>query len=485
PVASQASAPSPAAEQPGPAPRYTAKRSAGRGGRLLPASRRSPSERPGAAPQGRARIGVVLGAVAATLAVILAIGYAVFALRQGDGDTVATQPTGAVTSAATPSSEPETLSEQRLLTDTQAEALDPKATWSVTTTQTGINDNSPVATCLSKPTENETPAEKTMIRVLTGTGARTLTTLQQADLYPTKDEAADVFGERSKPLGGCMVDKVYLDSAVLVSNLSNQAIGVTVTSNESEPSYHTVLMVQVGRMLNVFASATTDKPVSQAQMAKMAAGVVNTQCTVAVGLCADKPAVMQVVPPIGGDAPGLPVAADIPVLKGQTGRWAPADVTQAHTTTGTSCEQYDFAKADGPTARLGRTYILEDDDTVKSTFGIDEVILTMRNQSEATKLAEELRGNLRKCGARQPTAKVSGETTFDSVGAQRIKIQGTSFKIRQNSSETEAVTYRVTVSTAGTKVIYTFLPLEPNVDFTDKQWQDFNIRAGQRATQIG
>lgn len=463
-----------------PAERYTAKRSAGRGGRILPASRRSPSE-PGGTQHRGARVGVVIGAVAATLVVVLAIGYAVFSFNQSS--TVAVQPGDPGESTAAPSAPPETLSDQRLLNDGQAKALEGSATWAIAMTQTGIDETSPVAACLSKPTEAEAPAEKTMIRTLSGSGKRTMSALHQADLYPTKDDAVGVFGERSKALGGCVTDKAYLDSAVLVRDLSNQAIGVTVTVNEAKPVHHTVLLVQTGRMINVFDTATSDRPVTQDQLATAAASVVNTQCTAVIGLCADKPRVTQVVPPIGGDQPGMPVAADIPMIKGQTGRWAPADVTQAPSSSGTLCERYDFSKASGPTARLGRTYLMEDDDTIPNTFGVDEIILTMRNEQEATKLADQLRSNIRKCGDRLETATVSGEAKFDSVGAQQTKINGVSFKVQQKTTS-DTVNYRVSVNTAGTKVIYTFLPVDKSADFTDEQWEDFNNRASQRATQI-
>lgn len=434
------------------------------------------------------RTSVLVGVVATVLVVVMAIGYAGSKLTgTGIAATVPGGEIGSVEPTAAPTPEP--LTQERMLNQVQARPMVQDATWAVAMSQSGLDESSPAATCLAQAAADQTAPVQTELRTLTASGSRSMSVLHQADLFADSESAIAVFSERAKALGGCDTETAYLMGSDTITGLGNQALSVSVSViREGKPEYHTVVLARTGRLLNVLDAATTDKPVDPRTEAASMAQIVNSQCVDSGGLCASTPGVTPVVPPIGGDAPGLPVVADIPRLPNQTGRWSATEPVRnpSEIRDGSQCTRIGGVTVE-PSTTLTRTYLVQDDEKIPQIYGWDVVVFTVADANAATAFVGEVDRSVTGCKDRQRTASITKTADITGTGARATAINGKTWTIRQQTGPNAATDYldfRVAISAVGNKVVYQFLPLEQRIDFTDAQWQSLTVRAAQRATQI-
>src|SRR5699024_1599443 len=181
---------------------------------------------PGRGPTARRRrVGLFGVAAAALLAIVVAIGYAGFALTGNGRPAIVVGQDPPTSSAPTPTPTPP-VSQDRLLTPEQATFLAPKATWEVARTQTGRDPASPVATCLERPGADDTPAESTYLRTLTATGERSMAVLHEATAYADRDHAVSMIERAARQVGGGPSECASLDSAARRESMAQQALRV-------------------------------------------------------------------------------------------------------------------------------------------------------------------------------------------------------------------------------------------------------------------
>ena len=116
-------------------------------------------------------------------------------------------------------------------------------------------------------------------------------------------------------------------------------------------------------------------------------------------------------------------------------------------------------------------------------FGLNEIVLTMKNSKAASKQVGRIKSSLAGCKKTVLTASVRKPDKVTSVGAQNTKISGWTAVVSQKSTQGTAK-YRVGIVSAGPKVIYTFLNPRGDFDFTDRQWDTVAVRAGERESQV-
>lgn len=421
--------------------------------------------------------------VAAALAIIIGVVFTVVQVR---GDTAA-DPAG---NPSDPASNPQSagpagvLTEESMLSEESAADLDGKRSWQIASTDNGRSEDSALPLCVSAPTEGQPAPESTLIRTLTASGGENVAALHQADAYPTPDEAAQAYTLIAGSLGGCAVDNAYITSAVTGKSLGNQASGVVVQIGSGEAEYHTVLVSRTGRVVNVLDVARTGKkPASIDRAGKALATVTNQQCSRVAGVCATGATLQPAPPPVGGDQPGYLNSTDFPVIAKASGTWEGTEPTnKVDPATSSQCEGVKFSSAENLQSEGQVTYLMRDEPSVAATFGIDEIVLTMKDEKAASALAKKVSDNIKGCEKKQLTAKVSKGQAVEGTGAKSAKVRGYAYTVAFELDKS-TVTYRVGISSVGNKVIYTFLPTDKNFDFTDEQWTDLNVRAGMRASQ--
>lgn len=436
----------------------------------------------------RGRTGVLIGAVAAVVILGLALGYTVLSLtRQSAAPGVAPSvPAGSVPSgpSGSPSGPDPTalLTDAMLLTPQIATKIAGDRTWKVQLTQKGRSADSPQPACFGgDPVEGQPIPQQSILRVLNSTGEAPPAVLQEADAYATPEEAAQAFAVAAKTLGGCTMAATSIESGAAVSGLGDQSTGLTLRVSDGATSeFRTVVLARTGRVLDIVDVAQPATAIAVDKVALATGDALNTQCRPAAGKCAAGVRVAAAPPPVGGDVLGLLATADLPPVGAAATTWVGNKPQTPRTgdIQGSSCERIDWAK-EPATTRIWRTYLLRDQ---PGQFGLDEVVLTTKTAEDATKLAAEVNDNWSDCEKRVLTAKVAKPKEFQAVGARGTPIAGWTTVVKQTSPADS--TYRVGVAAAGTKVVFTFLNPQDELDLTEDQFAAVTARAAQRATQV-
>jgi hypothetical protein len=244
---------------------------------------------------------------------------------------------------------------------------------------------------------------------------------------------------------------------------------------------HTVMLNRTGRVMNIVDAVQPDRAIPGLAVANALAAVTTTQCGPAAGTCPTRAAVKVGPPPLGGDEPGFLAYGDLPPAGKTSGAWGatPTELPKADFA-GSGCETVNWSTL-STESTTSRTYILED--ASSSFFGLNNIVVTMKDQATAKKLVDKIKDDLDDCSKRKLTAKVTDPKKVAGVGAKQTEVSGWSAEVSQKSTE-GTKKYRVGVVSAGTKVVYTFLNPQDGFDFTPAQWDVVVVRAGERSTQV-
>jgi hypothetical protein len=427
----------------------------------------------------RTKLALLIAAVAAVVVAGLAIGRAVLV-----GDTPTTSPSTGSSPTSAPSGVPpgELLNDDAMLNAKDAKRVRSDRTWQVALTQRGMTAESSKPACLGEPAEGQPMSALTMLRLLTANGKDSLGVLHEADAFTTPDEAGQAFAVAAKTLGGCAELGGYIQSGWSVKGLGDQAVGlVVVVERNGKTTHHSVVLNRTGSVTNVMDVARNGDPVEIAKVANALAAPTAVQCRNSGGACPKNVSVKPAPPPIGGDVPGFLAAGDLPPVAHAPSLWVGdiPDVPRAGFA-GSQCENLDWAKSPA-SARTSRTYLL--DEGPDPAFGLDQIVLTMKNDEAARKFVGNLRKTVEKCPKRKLTASVPSPKSVSGPGAGGKKVEGWAVTVRQKISN-GSLRYRLGAVAAGPKVVYTFLSPKGKLDLSDDAWRMVAVRAGQRATQV-
>jgi hypothetical protein len=321
-----------------------------------------------------------------------------------------------------------------------------------------------------------------ILRLLSATGKQPPGILHEADAFTSAEEATQAYAVAAKTLGGCLEVGGYIESGWSVSGLGDQSLGLIVPIVKgSGTEHHTIVLSRTGLVLNVADVAQTGDSVHVSKVAKALAAAINAQCHGAGGTCAGSVAVKRAPPPVGGDEPGFLAAGDLPPVKNVSSLWVgnDPDVPSADFL-GAQCEKVNWAKAEA-NERTARTYLLQDGSD--PGFGLDEIILTVKDSKTATSFVDKLKSTVVDCPKIKLTATVQKPSTVEGVGAGKTRVSGWTATVSQKSTN-RTNKYRIGAVAVGAKVVYTFLSPKGNYDLTDSQWDGVAVRAGERASQV-
>ncbi len=245
--------------------------------------------------------------------------------------------------------------------------------------------------------------------------------------------------------------------------------------------WHSVVLSRSGNVVNlVDAARVGGKALGVRGVAAALAAVTQKQCDAAGQPCTPEPTVRFGPPPLGGDVPGFLAAGDLPPAGETDESWVatPAE-PPSEEFLGSQCETVNWARLDAETAS-SRVYLVPS----STTFGLNEVVLTMKSEEAAEDLVAKVKSDLDSCEKRKLTASVSPPAEVKGVGASAAAVTGWTSEISQKSTQ-GTQRYRVGIVSSGTKVAYTFLnPLDAEYDLPDDEWDRVAVRAGQRMTQV-
>lgn len=430
----------------------------------------------------RTKLALLIGAVAAVVVVGLAIGYAVFGVGKTPATTTPPPSVAASTdpsAAASPSAT--LLADDSLLSTADAGGV-AKKSWKVASTERGASPDSPTPACFGPdPVEGQPTPQQRVFRLLSSSGKNAPGLLHEATAYATPEEAAQAYAVAAKTLGSCPVTGSYLFSGQTITGVGDQATGVIVTSASGDTfNQHTVVLNRTGRVMNIVDATQQGDKIAPARVAAATAAVTGRQCAAAGGTCPTSISIKEAPPPVGGDEPGFLATGDLPPAGKTPMPWvATPPEPPKDDFLGSQCESLNWATL--PTkATTSRVYILQDSG---SFFGLNEVVVTLKDKAAAAKLVDKITADWNSCEKRKLTAKVSKPAKVSGTGAQQTSVAGYTAEVSQHSTE-GTKKYRVGIVSAGAKVAYTFLNPQDGLDFTDGQWNTVAVRAGQRATQV-
>lgn len=439
----------------------------------------------------RARLALIIGAVAAVVTIGLVIGFTVL----GIGRTPSTGPSpttpsgsGAPASTDDPSGSStngsvKLLTDQMLLTPDEAKTLSAKRTWTIEKTQRGPAKDAPVPACFGGDAPEGQPiAQQEVSQLLSSSGKSAPVALHQASSYSSPEEATQAFAIAAKTLGSCAPAESYIAEGRTVSGVGDQSVGVIIaTMQGSAPEPHSVVVARTGRVVNILDASSPQTAITVGKVAQTLAAITATQCTAAGGECGGTPSVKDGPPPLGGDEPGFLAVGDLPPAGDTVAEWTADAVDQPSSDfAGSSCEGIDWTTV-AAESRASRVYLYPQ--SGNAFFGVNEIVLTVKDPQAANKLATKIQSNLASCKTRKLTAATTSPTKVSGKGAENVAVSGWTSVVTQKSGDGSS-RYRVGVVTTGSKVVYTFLNPTGSYDFSDSQWNAIALRAGVRATQV-
>ena len=443
--------------------------------------------RPGLGP--RAKLALLISGVAAVVVLGLAVGYAVLGIGTQQGTAPSTPPSSEVSSVA-PSTEPSAteatgalLTDEFMLSPDQAELLDRQRSWNVELTQRGASEEAPVAACFGgDPVEGQPASQQKIIQVLSSSGKKAPSALHEATAYATTDDASQAFAVASRTMGGCAVVGSYIESGRVVNGLGDQATAIVArVADGKDLIAHNLVLSRSGRVLNLLDVTTPGDPIRVTSTAKALGGAIAVQCGPAGGDCSGAIEVKKGPPPIGGDEPGFLATGDLPPAGPEPTPWSatPIDLPKDDFG-GSGCENTDWTTVPAE-ERSSRIYLLQESGS--AFFGVNEVVLTLKDRKAAKSLANRIEKSLTSCKDRKLTAVVAKPDKVSSVGARASEITGYTTVVQQKAGN-RVTKFRVGVVWTGKKLIYTFANPTEDYNFTNDQWDTIAVRAGERVTQV-
>ncbi len=443
----------------------------------------------------RAKLALIIGAVAAVVVIGLVIGYSVLSVGNQPqsqpsvspppaGGSGASAGAGQTAGQAAGQAGGALLSDTSMLSADQAKVLAPDQKWKVVTTQRGAKPDGPTAACFGgEPPQGRPTPQQEIVRVLGGSSGKSAPkALHNATAYDSPAEASQAYVVASKTVGSCAVAGFYIESGRSVSGVGDQALGVVVMEVDGKKTQaHSVVVNRSGRVMNVVDAVQPTRAIAIDAVAKALGQVNGVQCGGAGGPCDGRAAVKKGPPPIGGDEPGFLTVGDLPPAGPKVELWVATQVELPKADfLGSQCERVNWA-TEKAKARTSRIYLLPE--SGKNFFGLNEVVLTMKDAKAAGKLVDRIKSSLSGCKSRKLTASVSKPKKVTSIGAEKTEVTGWTTVVSQKSTQGTA-RYRVGIVSAGSKVAYTFLNPRGEYDFTNHQWNTVAVRAGERATQV-
>jgi len=436
----------------------------------------------------KVKVGLIVAGVAAVVAVGLALMYAVSGVPQTQAPQTQPTPVTSTSASTTPSGSTTPTPAPPALPLTEASMLGAKSAdlvagekWKVARTETRNFTDTPRPACFTPdPPEGQPRAEQRILRVLTS-GKNAPSLLHDAAAYETADQAAQAYAVAARALGSCLVTGSYVVEGRSVTGLGDESTGeVVAVVDGSKTQLHTVVVNRTGRVVNIVDASRSKKALAPSGVVAALAGSTKIQCATSGGACPKRPAEDPGPPPPGGDVPGFLAIGDLPPAGDEPAAWAGTQPELPKKSfVGTQCETVNWSTLASKSTG-SRVYLQQNSG---SLFGLNEIVVTMKDEKAATALVEKVKADLGTCKERVLTATVSTPQKVSSVGAKKTQVSGYTSLVSQQSTK-GTTRYRMGIVAAGKKVAYTFLNPRDGRDFTADQWEAVALRAGERSTQV-
>ena len=358
-----------------------------------------------------------------------------------------------------------------LMTEADAKAINPNATWAVTTTSTALAEHQFRPACLStEPADVE--RLDSFQRALGSTEENALAALHQVDAFPTDAAAQQVTADRWARMANCSEVPTRIVSSDTITGLGDESYQITVVQEDEKPRFHTLLLVRQGNIVSMFDAFSDGSAVATQSLVDAAKRSTKELCASTGCTVGEATVAAGDVPPV--DPRGWLIPSDLPRMQAGVGRWNAQNPTTL-TSPGTGCEDMTLASAPNATAAQQNTYLVTQDEKVPDNFGLDEMIFTFADDAKAGEFAKTLGTKIEKCGDRVLGTKVA-----------KVDVGGgiQSFTIERETSDTGAIQFQLTITQEGPRVAYLLGTVTKDYRFTNEQLKMITNRADVRLRQF-
>ncbi|WP_392507264.1 hypothetical protein ACF3NT_09115 [Naumannella halotolerans] len=421
----------------------------------------------------------VIALSVATAAVLLSvISLVTFAALGPQRGVVAGEP--AQTVEPTP---PAVVNADSLMTAEEATKIDDSRDWTVRDTQPGRGSYEPV--CIGSDPNLPAP-ELSHWRSLEATGDDSTAALHIADAYSTAEQAEEVYDNYLAALGDCSRGGTFwLRNGIEISGLGDEAAGAVATYQSTEDDeQHSVVVSRTGRIVEVVDATRTKDTLDSQNIVDALAPAVNRQCNIAGGLCASgKLEASDTAPAQPADPQGFLVGADIPRISKGVGQWGEGAISDSVDLRTSQCVGQDLADAGGSDAEGQQmTMLLTDDTALPDNFGLDEVVISLKDANAANELRDNIVESLEGCADARLTAKadkVGDDLKFDVGDDEAV---GAAYTAEDKVDESQATNFRLGLVTVDNKIVFVQATnVTDDFNFTDDQWRAVVTRAAERS----
>lgn len=433
-----------------------------------------------ASPETSARRRMLALGVAAAAALLTALTLVAYAAFGPDRQTVAGQPVGPTEPSAAP-----VLSEQSLINDSEASKIDDARSWQATRTVQGRPSDTPVPVCVGTDPNLPVP-ELSWWRQLQASGDDGTAAVHLTDAYPDAAQAEKVYANYADALAGCTRGGTFvITGGSTIKGVGDEAAAVKATYQGEENETHNVVIARTGRVVQVLDVTRIKNQVEMEPTVQALASAVNRQCSVAGGLCASGKIEVTDGPPAKPAKPtGLLLGSDVPRISKGIGAWGEAAVADRVSLATSTCVSQDLASAGGRDAqRQQSTMLLTNDSSAPENFGLDQVVITTKDDKAADALRKQLIDGITGCADDKLTAKANKVGGDIKVELGKETAQGAAFTAVEKQNASTESRFRLGVLSVGKQVIFVQANTTAKFDFTDNQWRAVVARAAERAVQ--
>lgn len=379
-----------------------------------------------------------------------------------------------------PTDQPPLLTEESLVSLTDAELVVPDVAWAITESQLEPTAERARAACLRADPDAVNPLTS-LFRTFGTTDADQLALLHQVDLYANPATAKEVFQTRAADIAACDEVPARIVATMKVTGIGDEASQVTIAYENSPTQFHTVLLVRTGNAVSVIDAARLENPVAAPGLVEGLKRSLNTICTSAEGSCPGTPTATEALPAVVEPA-GWLQTADLPRITGGQGQWVAQEVAEL-SIKGTGCENMTLATQEGPQERQQRTYVLTQDDKAPASFGLDEMLFRFADEEAAEAFATKLTDNIAACPERSLTAKVSTTDPGTAPVGPGKEVTWRTIDLSLAAADDKTVPYQLVVARGGNNVAYLLVTETTDYKFSDEMLQSIARRAAERASQ--
>lgn len=368
-----------------------------------------------------------------------------------------------------------------LLDEDQIRRLGQSQEWEVTSTHANTAGDG-INTICQQARYADADGLAAIVREFEATGKPDRSAVQTVEISESVDQAKRGFRTTMGWYAGCRLARLQLLDAYRVNNIGAEAGVLMIRVWEKPVTTYSVAVARIGAVTTTTVGRTVgSKPPPPREITQSLADAVSMLCARSGSEgCAKRPTYSVVPPPPSGEERGIIAVADLPPVGRVNQPWVGIDATTGQPNPSqTTCDRADFARAGAQQTR-SRTFLIPQA-KLPARFGLSETYGRFPTERAARKFIADVRSDVSRCEDRDLATSVTGARTVRSGNPE---VDRSTWDLRTEISEREAIRFRVGFVRIGRTVAQLTFVSAPRIDITPDRFQSLVVRAGERLREL-